>query len=387
MSSAPGEERGDGEEQTRDLLVTTHTPALRSGRDVRTYGIARALAMHGGLTLLYVRFGPTEPDDAFKAIPGVELRELVPSRGIARLLTYAKALLAGVPDGLARGISPELSAAADSLANAPGRGRVIADGPTAAAALARLAQRRPVIYNSHNLESGFRHQLTGGNRARHRLRDFETGLLRRFSESWMVSEADMQGALELCPEARLRLAPNVVDVGAIQPVAGLAPQLKAIFVANFAYEPNRNGLAFLLNEVFPRVWAQLPDARLTLVGSGLEHPPCEDSRVEPLGFVDSLASVYANARCAVVPLLQGGGTPLKLIEALAYGLPVIATPRAVAALQLRDGVDCLVAGDGETFAQTLVDVLREGSAELGRNARRVAEQRYSIEALGALLQP
>jgi glycosyltransferase involved in cell wall biosynthesis len=387
MSRAPGEERGDGKKQTRDLLVTTHTPALRSGRDVRTYGIARALSMHGGLTLLYVRFGPTEPDDAFKAIPGVELRELVPSRGIARLLTYAKALLAGVPDGLARGISPELSAAADSLADAPGRGRVIADGPTAAAALARLAQRRPVIYNAHNLESGFRHQLTGGSRARRRLRAFETGLLRRSSEAWMVSEADMQGALELCPEARLRLAPNVVDVGAIQPVAGLARELKAIFVANFAYEPNRNGLAFLLDEVFPRVWAQLPDARLTLVGSGLEYPPCEDSRVESLGFVDSLASVYANARCAVVPLLQGGGTPLKLIEALAYGLPVIATPRAVAAMRLEDGVDCLVAGDGEAFAQTLVDVLRKGSVELGRNARRVAEERYSIEALEALLRP
>ncbi len=376
----------NGEKQARDLLVTTHTPALRSGRDVRTYGIARALAMHGGLTLLYVRFGPTEPDDAFKAIPGVELRELVPSRGIARLLTYAKALLAGVPDGLARGISPELSAA-DSLADAPGRGRVIADGPTAAAALMRLAQRRPVIYNAHNLESGFRHQLTGGNRARRRLRAFETGLLRHFSEAWMVSEADMQGARELCPEARLRLAPNVVDVGAIQPVAGLARELKAIFVANFAYEPNRNGLAFLLNEVFPRVWAQLPDARLTLVGAGLDRPPCEDSRVEYLGFVDDLASVYANARCAVVPLLQGGGTPLKLVEALAYGLPVIATPRAVAALQLKDGVDCLVASDGEAFAQTLIDVLRKGSPELGRNARRVAEQRYSIEALGALLRP
>jgi hypothetical protein len=50
-------------------------------------------------------------------------------------------------------------------------------------------------------------------------------------------------------------------------------------------------------------------------------------------------------------------------------------------------VDCLVAGDGEAFAQKLVDVLRNGSTELGRNARRVAEQRYSIEALGALLRP
>ena len=67
------------------------------------------------------------------------------------------------------------------------------------------------------------------------------------------------------------------------------------------------------------------------------EPPSSDPRVEALGFVDDLASVYASARCAVVPLLQGGGTPLKLIEALAYGLPVIATPRAVAGLEVRDG--------------------------------------------------
>ena len=50
--------------------------------------------------------------------------------------------------------------------------------------------------------------------------------------------------------------------------------------------------------------------------------------METLGFVEDLRDAYAGARCAVVPLLQGGGTPLKLIEALAYGLPVIATPRA-----------------------------------------------------------
>jgi glycosyltransferase involved in cell wall biosynthesis len=377
--------RGD---RARDLLVTTHTPALRSGRDMRTYGIARALAMHRDLTLLYVRFGPTEPDDAFRAISGMELHEVVPSRGVARLLAYTKALHAGVPGGLARGVSPELSAAAAALADARGGGRVIADGPTAAAALAKLAQRRPVIYNAHNLESGFRHELaSGGGRAQHKLRCFEAELLRRSSESWMVSETDIQGALELCPEARLRLAPNVVDVGAIQPVTKLAPELKAIFVANFSYEPNRNGLAFLLDDVFPRVWAQLPDARLTLVGSGLDRPPSADPRVESLGFVEQLASVYANARCAVVPLLQGGGTPLKLIEALAYGLPVIATPRATAALQTRDGVDCLVADGGEAFARMLVDVLRKGSPELGHNARRVAVERYSIEALAGLLRP
>jgi glycosyltransferase involved in cell wall biosynthesis len=371
-----------------DLLVTTHTPALRSGRDVRTYGIARALAMYRPLILLYVRFGPPEPDEAFKTIPGVELREVVPARGLTRLLAYARARLAGVPDDLARGISPELSAAAAELAAAPDCGRVIADGPAAGAALAALARRRPVIYNAHNLESGFRHELgDGASREWRKLRSFEAGLLRRSNESWMVSEADMLGAHQLCPNAKLRLAPNVVDVRAITPIAKPASTPTAIFVANFAYEPNRNGLSFLLEEVFPCVWAQLPDARLALVGAGLERPPSGDPRVESLGFVDDLASVYARARCAVVPLLQGGGTPLKLIEALAYGLPVLATPRAVAGLQIHNGRDCLVAEGAQAFAEALVEILRNGSPGLARNGRRLAEERYSIEALGALLQP
>ena len=73
-----------------DLLVTTHTPVLRSGQAVRTYGVARALAAHGGLTLLYARFGAAEPDDAFRAIPGVELRVSCPraARGGRSLMRW-----------------------------------------------------------------------------------------------------------------------------------------------------------------------------------------------------------------------------------------------------------------------------------------------------------
>jgi glycosyltransferase involved in cell wall biosynthesis len=370
----------------RDLLVTTHTPALRSGQAVRTYGVARALSALDGLTLLYVRFGATEPDEAFRAISGVELREVVPSRGLRRLLSYGSARLAGVPDGFARGISRELAAQAGALAAAPERGRVIADGPIAAAALAPLARRRPVIYNAHNLESGFRGNLEDGAVASMRsLRDFERGLLERAQESWMVSEADIAGARALCPSARLRYVPNVVDVAAISPVTLTGAGRRAIFVANFSYEPNRNGLRFLLEEVFPRVWAELPDARLTLVGGGLERSPSADPRVEALGFVEDLAGAYAEASCAVVPLLQGGGTPLKLIEALAYGLPVIATPRAVAGLDVRDGEHARVAGDGEGFSRALLEVLSEGAPELARRGRALVVERYSIEALRDLL--
>jgi polysaccharide biosynthesis protein PslH len=373
----------------RDLLVTTHTPVLRSGQAMRTYGVARALAEHGGLDLLYVRFGASEPDAAFQAIPGVELHEVVPSRGPRRLLAYGAARLAGVPDGFARGVSRELATETERLAADPNRGRVIADGPIAAAALRHLAQRRPVIYNAHNLESGFRQELdpaanarTGSHRA---LRSFERGLLARSCESWMVSEADIAAVRELCPTAHLRYAPNVVDVAGITPVTPAVGERRAIFVANFAYEPNRNGLRFLLEEVFPRVWAELPDARLALVGAGLERAPSGDPRVETLGFVEDLADAYARASCAVIPLLQGGGTPLKFVEALAHGLPIVATPRAAAGLEVRDGEHCLIAEGGESFAAALARVLRDGAPTIARRGRELAVERYSIEALSALL--
>jgi polysaccharide biosynthesis protein PslH len=372
----------------RDLLVTAHTPVLRSGHVMRTYGIARALAAHGdGLDLLYVGFDAPEPDAAFRAIPGIRLHEVSSSRGMRRMLAYGKARARGVPDGFARGISRELADRASRLAADPDRGRVIADGPIVAASLTALSRRRPVLYNAHNFESGFRHELGADARPRiDSLRRFERGLLQRAAETWMVSEADLAAARELCPSARLRYVPNVVDVAAIKPVEHPACPQRAIFVASFFYEPNRNGLRFLLEEVFPRVWVELADARLMLVGPGLEQPPSADPRVETLGFVDHVADAYGRAGCALVPLLQGGGTPLKLIEGLAYGLPVIATPRAVAGLKdVRDGEHCLVADGAEAYAAALLGVLRDGAPELGRRGRELAAERYSIEALSRLL--
>ena len=347
------------------------------------------LPPHGGLDLLYARFEGDAPDAAFRAIPGIELHEVVPSRGARRLLAYGSARLAGVPRELARGVSPELAAAAAHLARAPDRGRVIADGPVAAAALARLTRKRPVIYNAHNFESGFRHELgdgraMGGARA---LRAFERGLLERAEESWMASEADVAAARELCPAARLRYVPNVVDVAAIAPVQPLTKERRAIFVANFAYEPNRNGLRFLLERGAPACVGRAARRKARAGGRRLwrsDHPQTPAWR---RSASSATCTRLRRRRCAVVPLLQGGGTPLKLIEALAYGLPVVATPRAVAGLDVRDGEHFLVADGAEAFAAALVRVLRDGAPELGPARARAGAERYSIEALSELVAP
>jgi glycosyltransferase involved in cell wall biosynthesis len=372
----------------RDVLVSVHTPLLRSGRAVRTYGVARALAAAGeGVTFAYVRFGGEEPDAAHRAIPGIAFEPVEPSRGLRRMLAYGAARLRGVPDDFARGVSPELVAAVRRLAPDDDT-RVIADGPIEAAALSGLARRRPVIYNAHNLESAYRHELEAstGLGSPAQLRRFERGVLARSSEAWMVSEADEAAARELCPQARLRLVPNVVDVSAIAPVTPDVSAQRAVFVGNFSYEPNRNGLRFLLDDVMPRVWVQLPDARLRLVGAGLEAPPSDDPRVEAPGFVEDLADAYADVSAVVVPLLQGGGTPLKFVEGLAYGLPVVATPRAAAGLAVRDGEQCLLADGADAYAEALTRVLRDGAPALGERGRALATERYSIEALTRLLR-
>ncbi len=371
----------------RDLLVTTHTPVLSSGRAVRTYGVARALALHRPLDLLYVRFEGERPDASFASIAGVRMHEVSPSRGARRALAYAAARVRGVPDPIARGVSPELAAAAARLAGTPDRGRVIADGPVAAAALHGLARRRPLIYNAHNFESGFRHELGDQMGGPRRLRAFERGLLEHAAESWMVSTPDLDAARDLCPGAHLRLVPNVVDVSAIEPVQPDVAARRALFIGSFAYPPNRVALSFMLEEVLPRVWAQLPEARLVLAGAGSEQATAADRRVQALGFVEDLRGVYRGASCAVVPLLVGGGTPLKLVEALAYGLPVIATRRAAAGLRLTDGVDCVLADGAKDFAAALTRVLRDGAGEIGRQGRRLAAEHYSIEALGRALTP
>lgn len=366
---------------------------------MRTYGIARALAMRDGLDLLYLPFGADQPDAAFRSIPGVTLHEVRPSRGFIRALAYLRARIVDrVPDDLARGVSYELQSAARRLALAPHRGRVIADGPTVAAALMPLARTRPVIYNAHNLESAFRHELDAGGATlrgrlhRGELRAFETRVLSRFAESWMVSEADIAGARELCAHASLRYVPNVIDVAAIVPAdAGSARSAssraqRAIFVGSFGYEPNRRALRFMVDEVMPLVWQGLPEARLAVVGSGLSEPPTSDPRVEMLGFVEDLGSAYAEAGCAVVPLLQGGGSPLKLIEAFAHQLPVVATSRAIAGLQAKDGEHCLTADGPKAFAEAVLQVMRGAAPPtMALRGRQLAQEHYSIEALASLI--
>jgi glycosyltransferase involved in cell wall biosynthesis len=361
-------------------------PVRGSGRAARTYGIVRALAAHGPVELLHTRFGADAPDGAYADLDGVRLHAVGNSRGPRRALAWTRARGAGVPKAVARGVSPDLAERAERMAK--DAGRVVAEDAMAAVALLPLARRRPVIYSANNLESAFRPGRDPDWGSAASLRSFERRLLEGMAESWMPSRADLEGARALAPGAELRYVPNVVDVAAIRPRREPADPPEALLVADLSYAPNLEGLEFLLDRVMPRVWDAAPELILNVAGRGYAPSPTLDARVRMLGFVDDLAPLYARAACALVPLLSGGGTPLKLIEALAYGLPVVATPRAAAGVEAEPGRDYLEGEGAEGFADALLAALdRERGEAVGAAGRALAESEYSIESLARRLAP
>jgi glycosyltransferase involved in cell wall biosynthesis len=363
------------------IVITPFAPSSDSGRGLRTVGIIRALAHLGDVEVAYVPFGG-EPDRSL-AEEGVSLRPIRSSRGGSRLVGYLKASLSGIPAGFARGVSPELLAAVKRAAEGT-FDLAIADGPTAGAAML-LAHASSLVYSAHNLESALRAQLHSSSRQQVALRRFERRLLESARETWLPSRRDVDGATGLAPEARLRLVPNVVDVAAIVPVVPAGTQ-RALFVADYRYLPNRNAVRFLVDEVMPRVWTRLPQARLALVGRNLDPPAGIDSRVEVRGFVERLADVYVASDCAVVPLQESGGSPLKLIEAMAYGLPVIATPLAASGVDgARPGIHYLEADSPKAIADGIVTALTQRTGEMTLRARALVESTYSIESLARSL--
>ncbi len=361
-------------------LVSSVTPSLKTGDGVRSYGVIAALARREPVNVSYIVFNEARPGPEYDALPAVSMRPMHASRGARRAIEYLRARRRDVPGHIARGVSPQLLRAAVAE---PGDVRIVADGPVVAAALLPVARRREAIYLAHNLESGFRTEWGRGD-----LRAFERDVLRTFAECWMPTRAEVAAAVELGGEkVNARYVPNVVDVGKIKPLIP-SGQHRILFVGDFTYGPNREGLSFLADRVMPLVWERHSDVSVSVAGRGLDQAP-PDGRIEALGFVPDLSAVYATADVVVVPLLHGGGSPLKFTEALAYGLPVVATDHASRLLEDgAAGVHFMSAASANAFADAVVRMLedRDQALAIGAAGRELAARCYSIDTLAAIFE-
>jgi glycosyltransferase involved in cell wall biosynthesis len=216
----------------------------------------------------------------------------------------------------------------------------------------------------------------------------------------MILKAERQGAgLSQCTfvcstEDRVRLKrlgfPRVAVVPNAIPIPPepclMAETPTVLFLASCDYPPNFLAAERLVKRVFPRIRAAVPDARLLIAGKAtLDLPSRSESPegVEYLGYVEDLASLYASARLVCSPITSGSGTRLKLIEAAAYGCPIVATRFAAEGLKLRDGVDIIFQENDETIAGACVELINNGALcqSLAKAARAQVQQHYDAAAV------
>ncbi|MFB6151435.1 MAG: glycosyltransferase family 4 protein [Haloarculaceae archaeon] len=246
----------------------------------------------------------------------------------------------------------------------------------------------PVVLSEHNVEYRFARRLDIP--LWRLLRRYEVFACNQADAVLTVSEADRDTlAPQLDGDTVLRVAPNGVDVGryspeqerkadAIRERYGLTPPV-LVFHGNLGNAQNAEVVDLLLDEVFPAVRAEFPEASLLLVGAG--PPESTPPGVVATGVIDDLPGHVAAADAAVAPMLSGSGTNLKVLEYLATGLPLVTTPVGAEGLPLDHERNALVTEPGDV-AEATVRLLRDDGLRetLSGNARDLAVSEFSWSA-------
>ncbi|MEE8390267.1 MAG: glycosyltransferase [Anaerolineae bacterium] len=223
-----------------------------------------------------------------------------------------------------------------------------------------------------------------------RLHRYEAQVCRRADRVLAVSDVDAVMLQELVPGLDVTVVPNGVDTRAYQ--SGIRNQKSEIrnptlvFTGTMDFRPNVDAVLWFAQKVLPRVQAEVPDVHFFVVGqrphrrlAGLQSDPA----ITLTGWVEDARPYIAAAAVYVVPLRIGGGTRLKLLEAMAMSRPVVATSLGAEGYPVTDGRELLLADTPADFATAVVALLRvpERRAELGQVARAFVEQQYDWQAI------
>jgi glycosyltransferase involved in cell wall biosynthesis len=186
------------------------------------------------------------------------------------------------------------------------------------------------------------------------------------------------------------VVPNAVDVDYFKPSDTPPEPHTLIFSGTLHYRPNLDAVRYLIDDIWPRVRARYPEAKLTLTGrsDGVDTRALAQPGVELLGEVPDIRPHIGRAGVVVVPVRIGGGTRLKVVEGLAMGKPMVSTTLGCEGVAVRDGEHLLIADDTSTFASRIFEVFDNpalGDA-LGQAGRGLVETRYSWELAAEQLE-
>jgi glycosyltransferase involved in cell wall biosynthesis len=259
-----------------------------------------------------------------------------------------------------------------------------------------------LVVDSHNIDYDLARQYArdGSSLARRlyaganwrKLRREELRTYRDADGVCLCSAADERRLLDEVPEARTAVIPNAADVEYYQPRPTDPPPdgRTVVFFGHLSYVPNVDAVIHFVQNIWPRIAEAHPQARCKIIGA--QPPPSllalAGPRINLTGFVEDLRPHLAAAAAVVVPLRLGGGTRLKIVEAMAMGKAIVSTTLGAEGINAISGRDLLVEDEPAAFADAVNHLLAEPdlAARIGQSARELAVDQYAWSGAARALE-
>ncbi len=384
----------------RILFLSTWYPyPPDNGSKLRVYHLLRALAGSHEVVLVSFAFGSACLRDAARlGCSCVEVHAVLMDPFCVNRETTLQAFLSSSP--VTSRVIPEMQSLVSGLFALQSFDVVIASTEVMAPYMNAAPESVPRILEEHNsmvrwARERYENEVIPLRRARcwaswRKRLWYDAHTFPRYSLVTMVSELDRVAALDAVGESRVRVevVPNGVDCKHNTWCLARPRPNSLVYNGALTYSANYDAMQWFLAEIYPLLQAQIPSISLTITGStanvdlaGLDL----DSSVTLSGYVDDVRLLVAGAEVCVVPIREGGGTRLKILEAMALGTPVVATIKGAEGLDLVDGEHVLLRDTPGNFAAAVARVLGDSvlRRHLERSARALVEQQYDWEMIGA----
>nr|WP_281432467.1 glycosyltransferase [Desulfatitalea alkaliphila] len=224
-----------------------------------------------------------------------------------------------------------------------------------------------------------------------KLKRMEKNIFRSVDLGIVVSETDKQALVKICPEGNFLVIENGIDVDLFQPFNGTISVGKLLWLGGFSHYPNIEGIKFFLRYVYPLVKRFAPYVSIDIVGDNVTEDLRQFAKMDPhicfTGFVEDPLPYLNSAEIFVAPIMSGGGTKLKVLEAMAAGKAIVTTSIGCEGIEGIPGVHYLVADNEEGFAEAILLLLnnKELRHKIERSAHQLIVSKYNIEDIAEKL--
>lgn len=209
-------------------------------------------------------------------------------------------------------------------------------------------------------------------------------LLSRYKIATVVSKQEQQILSKAFPDLRIvDVIPNCIELEKYASASAAPDRTSLIFTGSFQYSANYDAMLWFIREVFPRILAQSPGTTLTITGDPANKPLPPMRNVTQTGFIEDIMPLVSRAWCSVAPIRVGGGTRVKILEAMALGTPVVATSKGAEGLDVQNGRHILIADSPEEYAAAVVRLIDEPGLRdaISKNGRALLAEKYDCRVV------